>query len=505
VKGAFSILSDNPQVASGVREGDVLAGKYRIDQILGAGGMGVVVAAHHVALDEKVAIKFLLPDTLGNPEAIARFAREARAAVKIKSEHVAKVTDVGKLENGAPYMVMEYLDGGDLSGWLSQRGALPIEQAVEFVLQACEAIAQAHALGIIHRDLKPANLFVIRRPDGVLSVKVLDFGISKTTSLTGSGGSGSMTKTSALMGSPLYMSPEQMQSTKDVDARGDIWALGVILYELVAGVAPFAGETMPELIIQVMSAAPTPLRNKRPDAPEGFEAVILKCLDKDRGRRFQTVGELAVALLPFAPKRSRGSVERISGVMIAAGLAGSSLALPPSSDRTDEQPTTAGTAASWGRTTTGKSRGPWMTGGVAAVIVVGVIAMVLRKPATSDGAGSSNPLTPAAVVPTQPTQPTPATASPATEEPVAKRSKESAPTAPSPPAAVKSIGSPAVTTETKSPKIPHSNPVVTASPVGMPASVKPAAVTPTPAAAPSSVAHVAPPPVKMGNMYDDRK
>src|SRR5580658_3035975 len=161
--------------AAGVVEGDVLEGKYRIERVLGVGGMGVVVAAHHIQLDEKVALKFLLPSALGNPDAVARFAREARAVVKIKSEHVARVSDVGALQDGAPYMVMEYLEGGDLEAWLQERGPLPIEQTVEFVLQACEAIAEAHALGIVHRDLKPANLFCIRRADGLLSIKVLAF------------------------------------------------------------------------------------------------------------------------------------------------------------------------------------------------------------------------------------------------------------------------------------------------------------------------------------------
>src|SRR6476661_1872518 len=162
----------------GIREGDVLAGKYRVDRVLGAGGMGVIVAAYHLKLDERVAIKFLLPDALADAAAVARFEQEARAAVKIKSEHSARVIDVGNLDNGAPYMVMEYLEGGDLAAWLRRKGPLPIEQAVEFALQACEAIAEAHGLGIVHRDLKPANLFVIRRADGLLSVKVLDFGIS---------------------------------------------------------------------------------------------------------------------------------------------------------------------------------------------------------------------------------------------------------------------------------------------------------------------------------------
>src|SRR3954454_18638740 len=219
-----------------IAEGRVLAGKYRIERVLGRGGMGVVVAAHHIHLDEKVAIKFLLPEAVANAEVLGRFVREARAAVRIKSEHVARVSDVGTLEGGEPYMVMEYLEGSDLAEWLLQRGALPVEQAVEFLLQASEAIAEAHALGIVHRDLKPANLFVVRRADGLLSIKVLDFGISKVTDA--SMAAGAATSTLALMGSPLYMSPEQMESARTADARSDIWSLGVILYELLTGACP---------------------------------------------------------------------------------------------------------------------------------------------------------------------------------------------------------------------------------------------------------------------------
>jgi eukaryotic-like serine/threonine-protein kinase len=316
----------------GIDSGTILAGKYRVDRVLGAGGMGVVVAAHHIHLDERVAIKFLLPDMLSNEEAVARFVREARAAVKIKSEHVARVSDVGTLETGAPYMVMEYLEGGDLAGWLTQRGALPVEQAVEFVLQACEALAEAHSLGITHRDLKPANLFVVRRPDGTLAVKVLDFGISKMRVTNSSMPEASMTKTSAVMGSPLYMPPEQLQSSKDADSRADIWALGIILHELLTGTSPFYSDTMPELIAKILSTPPPPLRSFRPDAPAGLEQALLKCLEKDRNRRFESVGELAGALLPFAPKRARISFERISGILRSAGLSASALELPASSD-----------------------------------------------------------------------------------------------------------------------------------------------------------------------------
>jgi len=317
--------------------------------------MGVVVAARHLQLDERVALKFMRPEALFNAEAVARFAREARAAVKIKSEHVARVSDVGVLENGAPYMVMEYLDGGDLSAWLNQHGRLPAEQVAEFVLQASEAIAEAHALGIVHRDLKPANLFVIRRPDGGLSVKVLDFGISKVTGVGSASPDFDMTKTSAVMGSPYYMSPEQMRSVKDVDARADIWALGVIMYELLAGVTPFAADAFPELVLKIASDAPAPLRNRAPDVPPRLEQVILKCLDKDPGKRFATVGELARALVDFAPRRGRQSLERISGVLKAAGMSASALALPPSSD--PAAPVDAGTAASWGKTAPGGSGG----------------------------------------------------------------------------------------------------------------------------------------------------
>jgi serine/threonine-protein kinase len=235
-----------------VQEGEVLAGKYRVERVLGVGGMGVVVAALHIGLDERVAIKFLLPEALGNPEAVARFAREARAAVKIKSLHVARVSDVGVLETGAPYMVMEFLQGQDLSQRVRDHGPLSIQEAVDFILQACEAIAEAHALGMVHRDLKPANLFLTRMADGSPCVKVLDFGISKVTSPSSSGQDFGMTKTQAVMGSPLYMSPEQMASSRDVDGRTDIWALGTILYELLTGRVPFLGDTMPQLCAMIL-------------------------------------------------------------------------------------------------------------------------------------------------------------------------------------------------------------------------------------------------------------
>jgi serine/threonine-protein kinase len=314
------------QPVSGVRVGEVLAGKYRVDRVLGEGGMGVVVAAHHLQLDTRVAIKFLLPHMLTMPEAVARFTREARAASKITSEHVARVRDVGTLETGAPYMVMEFLDGGDLAGWIAQRGRLDIGQAVEFLLQASEAIAEAHHLGIVHRDLKPANLFCIQKADGLLAIKVLDFGISKVNDAS----SMSVTKTTAVMGSPLYMSPEQMTSSRDVDHRTDIWSLGVILFELLTGTVPFSGEMFSEICVKIATQAPPPLRAIRPDAPEGLEAIIHRCLEKDRNRRFASVGELAMALAPYGPPQAQASALRIARV--AAGgdprISNAELAIP---------------------------------------------------------------------------------------------------------------------------------------------------------------------------------
>ena len=377
------MVQGGSNVAAGVREGDVLAGKYRVERVLGAGGMGVVVAAHHIQLDEKVALKFLLPEALGDAEAVTRFAREARNAVKIKSEHVARVTDVGTLPNGAPYMVMEYLEGGDLAAWIKQRGALPIEQAIEFVLQACVAMADAHALGIVHRDLKPANLFCVRRSDGQLSIKVLDFGISKLADGVGGGSGMAMTRTAALMGSPLYMSPEQMRSSRDVDAQTDIWALGVILFELITGRPPFKADSVTELAIKINNEPAPAIRTLRPDVPGDLEAIIFKCLEKDRRRRYRNVAELALALLPFAPKRAKASVERISGIIHAAGLSASALAVPPSPPMTSTL-LAPGTIGAVGRTV-GKTKSKTairvgIVGAVALAVAAGSV-MALKQPA----------------------------------------------------------------------------------------------------------------------------
>lgn len=296
-----------------VHPGDILANKYRVDRVLGVGGMGVVVQATHIQLDERVALKFMLPEAMVNASVAGRFLREARLAVKLKSEHVAKVMDVGTLESGAPYIVMEYLNGTDLNDLLQRHGPLPFADVAEYVIQTCDAIAEAHALGIVHRDLKPANLFLTQRADGAPLVKVLDFGISKANALTEA--SGGLTKTSTMMGSPFYMSPEQMRSAKDVDQRSDVWSLGVIVYQLLTARLPFESDTLGGIMAQVLHDDPATLSSHRPDVPHAFEAIVRRCLHRDRNARAQNVAEIALTLAPYAPTRVRPIADRIAALV----------------------------------------------------------------------------------------------------------------------------------------------------------------------------------------------
>ena len=291
------------------KEGELLAGKYRVERVLGQGGMGVVVAATHLALRQTVAVKLLLPEAMERHDSVERFLREGRAAVSIQSEHIARVLDVGTLDGGRPFMVMEYLVGQDLGDMLKDRGALSIHEAVDYVLQACEAVAEAHMLGIVHRDLKPANIFVTRRADGSSLVKVLDFGLSKLTKADSL--EPSLTSANTVMGSPYYMSPEQVRSLKTIDARADIWAIGVILYQLIADHRPFEEESLGSLFVMIGAEPPAPLRGYLPDVPPQLEAIIMRCLEKAPANRFQTVAELARALAPFASEGARISIERI--------------------------------------------------------------------------------------------------------------------------------------------------------------------------------------------------
>jgi eukaryotic-like serine/threonine-protein kinase len=276
--------------------GTILAGKYRIDRMLGRGGMGLVVQAMHLQLQQPVAIKFLLPE-VQNATVVQRFMREAQAAVRLRSEHVARVLDVGALEAGTPYIVLEYLEGTDLKGF--PRAQLGIGDLIDLVLQACEALTEAHALGIVHRDIKPANLFITSSLGGTPFLKLLDFGISKawpTSDLTGS---------QAALGTPAYMSPEQMRSSRGVDHRSDIWSLGVVLYELLQGVKPFESDTLPAVILKVVN---DPLPKLTAAMPAGLDAVVYRCLEKDPARRFQSIADLAVALAPYAQSSAQVAI-----------------------------------------------------------------------------------------------------------------------------------------------------------------------------------------------------
>jgi serine/threonine-protein kinase len=315
-----------------LHEGDLVAGKYRVERILGRGNMGVVVAALHEQLDERVAIKILLSDAGDKTEIASRFLREARAAVKIKNPHVARVFDVGTLDDNRPYIVMEHLHGKDLCAVLAERGPLPEAEAIDYVLQACEALAEAHALGIVHRDLKPSNLFLVEEPDGRILLKVLDFGISKTTGLALAGSSDvALTAPAAIMGSPLYMSPEQIRSAKDVDVRTDVWALGVILFELLTNKTPFDADSTLALLAVISADAPQPLRRYRPDADAQIESIIARCLEKDVNKRIPSILELARALSPLGPAGAMAAVER-------AGRATARLAMQSSPGLTHPRP-----------------------------------------------------------------------------------------------------------------------------------------------------------------------
>jgi len=284
-----------------IQPGVILRGKYRVERVLGAGGMGVVVLATHLRMAQRVAVKLLRSEARFGADVVERFAREARAASKLRGEHVVRILDVDDSDAGEPFLVMEYLEGTDLQARLSAQGAgAAIEDAVGWVVQACEGMAEAHALGIVHRDLKPANLFLTRRPDGSEVVKILDFGISKIVEPE-TKSELAITRPQVAIGSPSYMSPEQLKNAAGVDARADTWALGVMLYELLTNRLPFEATSTAALAACIASEPPRPLRDVRPEVPEEIERIVARCLEKDPAKRFADVAELARALAPFAP------------------------------------------------------------------------------------------------------------------------------------------------------------------------------------------------------------
>ncbi len=309
--------------------GQVLANKFEITQLLGVGGVGFGVAANHTELGQKVALKFLKPEMLANSQVAGRFAQEALAAARIRSEHVARVFDVGSLADGTPFIVMEFLDGRDLFDIVTQDGPQPVRRAVDYVLQACEALADAHSCGIVHRDIKPENLFLLRRSEGIELIKVLDFGISKLA-LTGSNIKSKvpLVKTMLPVGSPVYMSPEQIRASKDIDHRTDIWSIGCVLYELLTGGAAFDAPSLTQLSAAILEMNPNPPSLSRPEIPIELDIIVKRCLEKNPNDRFQNVAQLATALYPFGPRRSRIHAERCCRLLKVAGSSSAEFELP---------------------------------------------------------------------------------------------------------------------------------------------------------------------------------
>ena len=301
-----------------LKVGDLLAGKYRVERILGEGGMGVVVAAHHELLDQHVAVKLLYQD-VADREAQSRLLLEARACAKLQSEHVARVVDVDTGADGLPFIVMELLEGADLCQIADARGALPRWLVVDYMLQSLEGLAHAHSRNIVHRDLKPSNLFLANRADGTQIIKILDFGISKSTDPFENTGERKramqLTGGRAVLGSPPYMSPEQVRSPKTVDHRTDIWSLGVVMYELLTNSMPFGGDEINETFAQVLEKEPQPVRAIVTGVPEGLERVVMKCLQKNRDNRFSDVAELARALVAFGSGTWMQSADRVHATL----------------------------------------------------------------------------------------------------------------------------------------------------------------------------------------------
>jgi eukaryotic-like serine/threonine-protein kinase len=373
--------------------GTLLAGKYRIERMLGQGGMGVVMAATHVTLGKLVALKLMRRELAVDVGATQRFVREARAASLLRSEHIVRVIDLDTLEDGSPYIAMEYLEGEDLGALLTRRGPLPARDAVTYIVQVCEAIAEAHAAGIVHRDLKPANLFLTTRGDAPC-VKVLDFGVSKIIAGGPFADHVASTDTKALVGSPQYMAPEQLISAKLVDPRTDIWALGCILYELVCGETPFGGNhALAQVLASILRDDVPPLEQRCPHLPPGFAAIVTRCLDKDPARRYQRVDELAAELAPFvahdvppAPRASSGATPRIATAIGHTPAPAVPAPAPGSASRGGASPITLSTR---------RARWPVVTFVLVILAAVGAIAIVLGGQAKDESAANTVPGEPA--------------------------------------------------------------------------------------------------------------
>jgi serine/threonine-protein kinase len=451
--------SDSKPIA--FRPGARIADKYVVERLIGEGGLGLVVAARHVHLDQVVAIKTLRPNALASKGVAERFLREARLAAKIRSQHVVHVYDVGTMPDGTPYMVMEYMAGTDLGRQLNASGPLTVDKAVDYVLQACEALAEAHIAGIVHRDIKPDNLFIATGAGGKSILKILDFGISKMSTRNVSTSGNELTEAGDKFGTPVYMSPEQLLSARDVDARADVWAMGVVLYELLTGKLPFDGD-LPVLCSAILTKPHVPLATARPYLPEALEDVIGRCLEKDVEKRFQNVAELAQELRQFAGPVSQVRIDHVVQLIRGAGEAvrpatPSPQAIvralrdePTLADASPERSATTGSGMSawgaapardFGRTRAGRVR-------LAAIALAGLVAVVLGVAAIAGGRGGHAPA--AAATPAHP--PT-SIAAPEPAPVVTDPPRSAAPADPSvAPGASASVGVPAASAGPKAPR-----------------------------------------------------
>jgi serine/threonine-protein kinase len=296
--------------------GTLLLGRYRVERLLGAGGMGAVLLAHHVLLDQWVALKLLHAGAQNDPEKVTRFFNEARAAARIQGDHIVRVYDVGQLEDGRPYMCMEHLQGCDLGQWMRSSGPLSVPAVVATLIDAGDALAQAHAMGVVHRDLKPSNLYLAEQADGARTLKVLDFGIAK---MQPEGDNAELTTTGTIMGTPAYMAPEQMRSSRRTDHRADIWALGVIAFELLSRKRPFAGDSLGDILFSIAERPAVSLDTLVPEVPPELASIIARCLEREPDRRFDSILELLAALEPFAPPGHTESPRRKRHVVAAPG------------------------------------------------------------------------------------------------------------------------------------------------------------------------------------------
>ncbi len=399
--------------STAVQPGSVIAGKYRVERQLGSGGMGVVVEATHLALGQRVAVKLLDRELASAGENVARFFREARVAASLPSEHIARVSDVGQAEDGAPYLVMELLVGDDLAAEIARAGRLAVADAVDWTLQACEGLADAHAAGVVHRDVKPQNLFLARRPGRPPVLKILDFGLTKEAVREGM----TLTQPGSIFGTPQYMAPEQVLDSQSVDARCDQHALGMVLYEALTGRPPYEGTAASQLFVVIVTAPPPSARALRAEVPRALDQAIVRALAKKPDERFPSLAEMAEAIAPFGGPPARAVAANVRRVLVASGPGGAARAYPATAvpagagERAGRDPAPSGTdltsSSDHGRRGR-KNLRIAVAGGLGVVAVAGVAAvMVVGRygapvPAASALTAASPPPAPSASSPAVP-------------------------------------------------------------------------------------------------------